>query len=268
MSRHDSRNCFAAAAATALLTAGHAQAALTATVSTDLPAARSAFLAQATVLGAYDWSSKFAANTHTVGNLGAVINATTQSFTASDGANNTISGSVGALALGNWVDGTGFNAPNSSNAAADLALNGAESFNLAFQNAYRSVGMAVITGKSNFPADVDLLGASFEFTALNAQGASLGTAQLVLPAGAPAAAWVTLVSSAPIFGLQVREVGAVTIKDQYFSNIYATPATVSAVPEPGTWLMMAMGLAGLGRISQSSRYARMRASTRSTIKPL
>jgi hypothetical protein len=36
--------------------------------------------------------------------------------------------------------------------------------------------------------------------------------------------------------------------DQYFSNIYATPAVVAAVPEPaGAWLLAAglLGLAGL-----------------------
>jgi len=45
--------------------------------------------------------------------------------------------------------------------------------------------------------------------------------------------------------LQVSETNAANINDRYFSNILATPAVVSTVPEPGAWLLMGLGLAGL-----------------------
>jgi hypothetical protein len=41
----------------------------------------------------------------------------------------------------------------------------------------------------------------------------------------------------------VSETNAANIND--FSNILATPAVVSTVPEPGAWLLMGLGLAGL-----------------------
>jgi hypothetical protein len=251
----------ALAATASLLGSLPAHAGLTATVSTDIPAARAAFLSQATVLGAYDWSSLWPAGTHSFGIRGAVANRADLSFTASDGAINwahtTNTDGFGlSLAPSNWVDGPGFDSPDGLHAAADLALNGSESFDLAFGSPYRSVGLAIATGQSNLPSEVDLRGASFDFTALDANGAAIGTASLNLPGGAPASAWVTLVASAPIHRLQVRETvvpgGTANdiINDQYFSNIYATPATVSAVPEPGTWLLMGLGLAGLGLLRQ------------------
>lgn len=249
----------ALAAAASLLGNLPAHAGLTASISTDIAAARASFLAQATVLGAYDWSSLFAAGTHVFGQGNPWINAPQYSFVASDGTINralTANGHPNSLAPGNWVDGPGFDSPDGLSAAADLALNSSESFDLAFGAPYRSVGLAVATGKSNFPNEVDLLGASFDFIALDAGGQTIGTASLSLPAGAPAAAWVTLVASAPIHRLQVRETGAQSINDQYFSNIYATPATVSAVPEPGAWLLMAAGLAGLGWLRRPSEAQR------------
>jgi hypothetical protein len=232
------------AAATSLLAGLPAHASLTATVSTDIAAARTQFLAQATVLGAYDWSSLFAPGAHSFGSLGPNINAMHLDFLASDGALNSVVGVTGGATLspGNWIDGPGFNSANGQAAAADLALNGAESFDLVFGSAYTSVGLAVASGRSNAPTEVDLLGASFDFIALGAQGQTVGTASLVLAAGAPAEAWVTLVASAPIVRLQVRETNAVSIYDQYFSNIYATPAVVTSVPEPGSWLMLGLGL--------------------------
>jgi hypothetical protein len=241
------------ALAASLLAATPARASLTATVSTDIPVARATFLAQASVLGAYDWSSLFAPGAHSFGSLGPWSSYATLQFTASDGALNSVVGvtSGAPLAPGNWVDGPGFDSPSGLAAAADLALNGTESFDLVFGAPYLSVGLAIISGKSNLPGEVDLLGASFDFIALNALNQPIGTASLVLPAGAPAAAWVTLVASAPMSRLQVRETNAVSIKDQYFSNIYATPALVSAVPEPGSWLLMGLGLTAVSLRARS-----------------
>lgn len=255
-----SRN-LAFATASCLMAALPAQAALTATTSTHIPAARAAFLSQATVLGAYDWSSKFPPNTHVMGTVGALIMQTSMTFTASDGATNTIQGTNFSLSPANWLDGPGFNSADGLSAAADLAIGGPEDFNLVFGSPYTSVGMAVATGLSNLPNEVDLLGASFNFVALDALGQAIGTASLVLPAGPGNAACVTLVSSAPMHSLQVRETAAATLRDQYFSNIYATPANVTAVPEPASWLMMALGLSGLGCCG------RKRASTRFSITP-
>ena len=249
MSTSPTRHLLALACTACLLCALPAHASLTATVSTDIPAARASFLSQATVLGAYDWSSLFAPGTHQFGNGNPWFNAGSFSFVDSGGAVNAIhsvNGHPVSLAPGNWLDGPGFDSPDGQHAAADLAINGAESFDLAFGAPYLSVGLAVATGQSNFPTEVDLLGASFDFTALDASGQAIGTASLSLPAGAPAMAWVTLVASSPIHRLQVRETAAVSINDQYFSNIYATPATVNTVPEPGAWLLMGLGLAGLG----------------------
>lgn len=233
------------ATAIGLLFSVSAQASLTATVSTDIPAARAAFLAQATVLGAYDWSGT------------ALYGVASLNFTASDGAINSIVGATShpaPLAPSNWVNGPGFDSLDGLSSAADLALHGEESFDLVFGAPYLSVGMAVATGKSNFPTEVDLLGASFSFTALGALGQNVGSAELVLPAGAPATAWVTLVASAPIYRLQVRETASASQMDQYFSNIYATPTDVTAVPEPGTWCLMGLGLAALAaRSSQRKR---------------
>jgi hypothetical protein len=251
MSPSFTHHLLALAATAGLLGALPAHASLTATISTDIPAARASFLSQATVLGAYDWSSLFAPGAHVFGNGHPWINAHSYSFVASDGAINsahTVNGHPVSLAPGNWVDGPGFDSLDGLHAAADLAINSYETFDLAFGSPYLSVGLAVSTGKSNFPTEVDLLGANFDFIALDATGQAIGSASLVLPAGAPAAAWVTLVASAPIHRLQVRETAAVGFNDQYFSNIYATPASVGTVPEPGAWLLMGLGLAGLGLV--------------------
>lgn len=243
------------AAAASLLASLPAHAGLSASVSTNITAARASFLTQATVLGAYNWSSLWPTGTHTFDSLFPWTNAHDYSFEASNGVINgihTVNGHSASLAPGNWVDGPGFDSLDGQSAAADLAINGTESFDLAFGAPYRSVGLAISTGHSNFPNQTDLLGASFDFTALDAAGQTIGTASLSLAAGAQAAAWVTLVASAPIHRLQVRETDAPSIYDQYFSNVYATPATVSAVPEPGAWLLMAAGLAGLGWLRRPS----------------
>lgn len=138
MSPSFTRHLLALAATACLLGALPAHASLTATVSTDIPAARASFLSQVTVLGAYDWSSLFAPGAHVFGNGHPWINAHSFSFVASDDAINwaqTTNGHPVSLAPGNWVDGPGFDSLDGLHAAADLALNGTESFDLAFRSA-------------------------------------------------------------------------------------------------------------------------------------
>ncbi len=229
------------------LCSGASQAALSIDVRSDILAARTDFRSQAGVLEAFTWSSAFAPGTHTPGNLNPFLNLGGYSFTAADGSTHAAVGANGltaSFAPGNWIDGPGFDAADGS-ATADLALNGAESFDLVFGTPYTSVGMAIATGTGNAPSEVDLTGASFLFTALGAGGQVVGTASLNLAAGAPVTAWVTLVGSAPIGRLLVRETNAVSIRDQYFSDVLVTPSTVSPVPEPDTAQLLALGLAGL-----------------------
>jgi PEP-CTERM motif len=242
--------CAAAAFAAALL-AAPAQASLSASLSTDVAAARASFQAQSAVLDAFDWSTLFAPGTHSTGQLGAWFSAGEVSFTAAGGAvNRAVAvnvGGSGTLAMGNWIDGSGFDGVGGA-AAADLAVNGNESFDLRFGSAYRSMGLAISTGAGNFPRDVDLAGASFDFTARDATGQAVGSASVMLPAGAPYTAWLTLVASAPIYSLEVREATGATQMDQYFGNVLVTASAVSAVPEPSSWLLLAMGLAGMAML--------------------
>ncbi len=224
-----------------------AHAALSIDVRSDILAARASFQGQAGVLEAFTWSSAFAPGTHAPGNFNPFLNLGGYTFTAADGSTHAAVSANGvnpAFAPGNWIDGPGFDAANGS-ATADLALNGAESFDLVFGSAYTSIGMTIATGMGNAPSEIDLTGASFSFTALGAGGQVIGSASLALAPGAPVAAWVTLVASAPISRLQVRETNAVSIRDQYFSDILVTPSSISPVPEPATALMLALGALGI-----------------------
>jgi hypothetical protein len=234
-----------AAALSAFATAGHAQ--LSIDVRSDILAARANFQAQAGVLEAFTWSSAFPPGTHVPGVFNPFLNLGGYTFTAADGSTHVAVGANGlalSFAPGNWIDGPGFDGPGGT-ATADLALNGAESFDLVFGTPYRSVGMAISTGMGNAPSEVDLTGASFVFTALNASGGVIGSANLSLAPGAPVSAWVTLVGTAPISRLLVREVNAVSIRDQYFSDVLVTPSAVSAVPEPASMLLLALGVVSL-----------------------
>jgi PEP-CTERM motif len=238
----------ATAVVAAVLAAAPAQASLSASLDTNVAAARASFQAQSAVLDAFDWSTLFAPGTHSTGQLGSWFSAGEVSFTAAGGAvNRAVAvnvGGSGTLALGNWIDGGGFDGAGGA-AAADLAVNGNESFDLRFGTGYRSMGLAISTGAGNFPRDIDLAGASFEFTARDASGQAVGSASAVLPAGAPYTGWLTLVASAPVYSLEVRETAGATLKDQYFGNVLVTASAVSAVPEPSSWLLLAMGLGGM-----------------------
>ena len=237
------RLLLAATACIACLAAAPAQAGLSAAASTDIVAARSAFLAGAPEREVYDWNTIY--GPWFPANFGSQI-----SFTRSDGSVDRV---LGNLSLGNWVDGPGFESLDGLQHVSELALNGVESFDLAFGKGYRSVGLAVASGHGNVPNQFDLNGASFEFTALDAAAQVIGSATLVLEAGAPVAKWVTLVASAPMRQLLVREVGAVHINDQYFGNIVVAPGAVAAVPEAPSALLLALGLVGMGGLVQARR---------------
>jgi len=197
--------------------------ALTISANSNIVEGRSAFLRSGLVTTQFDWSSLFSPGAHSHGVLRPRIDRSSIPITLPDGTTNTITGN---LSIGNWVDGPGFDGL-SGEAVADLAINGFDSFDLTFGRDQRSIGFALITGTGNVRSEVDLNGATFKFTALDASGLAIGSTNFSLAAGMVDQAWLTLTSPVPFRTIQVREIGVPRIQDQYFSNILASTAPVA-----------------------------------------
>ena len=133
-------------------------AVITIASNSDVIAGRNAFLGAGTTTTQFDWSSLFSAGAHTPGVLIPNFSTASVSVTLPDSTVNSVVGanaSAAALNFGNWVDAPGFNGSGGS-AAADLAINGVESFDLSFGKDHRSVGLAIITGAGNLSSEIDL----------------------------------------------------------------------------------------------------------------
>ncbi len=246
------------ATALALAIAGPAHAGLVISTNADTVAGRDAFLAAGTTQTLFDWNAAFAPGSFTPGALGPLVSlASITTAPLPDGSVNTAVGANGvglALALGNWIDGGVFDEAGS--AAADLAINGIESFNLFFGRGHRSIGLAVSSGAGNLPAEVDLTGALFDFRAFDDLGAEVGVASLSLAAGRADQQWLTVTADREFRRIEVRERGAATIADQYFSNIHTSVEAVGlagTVPVPGSLALVTLGL---GLAARQARRAR------------
>ncbi len=159
-----------------------------------------------------------------------------------DSSTNTVTAlSPNTLHFANAVDGDGFD--GTSGAAADLAVNGVESFDLIFSQNQKTVGFAIHTGSSNYNAYYDHNGASFEIIALDANAIVIGTAIHTLEAGGIDHDWLSITSLDPFRTLQIREIGNVNLvaSDQYFGNVYSS----ATVPEPSTVGLLLFGISGL-----------------------
>jgi hypothetical protein len=225
----------------------------------DVLAGRAGFLAAGTTTVQFDWSTQFAPNAHTTGVLAPWFSLPgSLSVTLPDSTVNTITGvNNSTLALGNWVDAPGFNGPTNA-ATADLALNSVESFDLEFGSGHRSVGFAIITGtgNTNEPGDIDLNGATFTITARDAANNLIDSGTFALPAGAPASRWLTITSDVPFRKLEIREIGAASLADQYFSNIHTSVEAVSVVPLPAAaWMGLALLAATVAPVIRRRRRA-------------
>jgi hypothetical protein len=204
------------------------------TTNRDLVAGRATFVAGGSPVAEFDWASFFAPGAHQRGFYRPSIQSSSLSVRLPDGTVHTVRSApepgVGTLHLANWVDAPGFDGPNGS-AAAELAVDGVESFQLIFGTELRSVGFGVITGVSNVPNDVDLRGAEFLIRAYDGAGVPLGSFTLQLAAGAIDQAWLTVTSDVPFRKLEVLEIGNRSIQDQYFTNMLTSVENVSACPQ-------------------------------------
>ncbi len=217
---------------------------LSITPNPDVLAGRNMFLSGGTITTQFDWSTLFVPDAHTFGQLAPQIpDVSSQSVTVPSSTVNTIV--ADSLNFGNWVDAPGFNGEGDA-AAADLAINGVETFDILFGEGHQSVGFAIITGTGNLLSEVDSTGASFRFTAFDANDIEVGDVTFSLVAGGVDQAWLTINSDVPFRRLAVVEIDAVSIADQYFSNILTSE---TLVPEPTTTVVLSLGsvLLSLGR---------------------
>ena len=213
------RGLFAVLAITGFF-ASHAEAAIVITSNSDVFAGRAAFVASGTTQTQFDWDAATAGTVN----------------------GNTV---TGALNIRDWVDEPGFE-------GNDLAIDGVESFDLIFAADHRSIGLAIITGKGVISGDVDLYGATFQFTAFNGN-TQVGTANFSLAAGAVDQAWLTINATSGFRKIEVREIGAASAADQYFSDMYSSIENVGGVvPEPST-LAIWSGLGVMGLIAARQR---------------
>jgi len=211
----------------------------------DVPAGRAAFLASGVATVEFDWQSA-AGSTYQLGQIGTLHHLPSVSV----GTNVIRGGSFGPsctntnptpISLANWVDGPGFNSPNST-AIADLAINDIESFEIEFGQPHRSVGFAIITGTGNLPDEVDLTGAAFQFAALDSNATVIGSATFTLLSGQVDQAWLTITSDLPFSKLVVCETDAPSVSDQYFSNILTSEQLVPPIPTVSEWGLIVMSL--------------------------
>ena len=226
---------FVLASSLMILISQEAIGALLITPNSDVLVGRNAFLAVGTITTQFDWSTLFSPNSHTIGQSNPQLIVSSQSVTLQDTTVNTIVGNT--LHFRNWVDAPGFSGLGGT-AVADLALDGVESFDILFGKGHQSVGFAVITGTGNHLSEVDLTGASFMFTALDVNNNVVGSDAFSLASGKVDQAWLTINSDVPFRKLEVREVGAVRIADQYFSNILTSE---TLVPEPASIVLLSFG---------------------------
>jgi hypothetical protein len=208
-------------------------------VDPDVVAGREHLMSLTPVVDELAWSAFFPAGTHVDGNIFPFLDAASHSFVLADASNATAvrAANGDSLTLANWVDGPGFDGPEDS-PAADFAVSGFESFDVNTTRDTRVFGFTVVTGFGNLMSEVDETGATFQLTAIDANGVALDTVEFSLLGGlGRQEAFVSVASFVPFRTLQVREIGG-TGKDQYFGNFLLSdslPVLAAVVDvEPGS----------------------------------